>query len=179
VTSTLYGPSFFAGRTHTVVLSASVVVPALVSYLGCRSMVDLGSGQGEWVEAFAALGVDATGVDIAAPEPENRHDLTVPLNLGRRFDLALSLEVGEHLPEPAADTLVDSAVTHADVVVFSAATVGQEGIGHINCQPHEYWHEKFAARGYVMSDPFRPVLAGDDRVSPWYRDNLFMYERAS
>jgi hypothetical protein len=63
-------------------------------------------------------------------------------------------------------------------VVFSAAVVGQEGIGHINCQPHEYWHGKFEERGYVMSDPFRPRLAGNPRVSAWYASNLFLYTKA-
>lgn len=175
----LYGPAFFAGRSHTVALSASVVVPVIVAHLQPRSMLDLGCGEGEWVAAFIDAGVDATGVDIAAPEPQNRHDLTSPLDLGRTFDLVLSIEVGEHLPEAAADTLVESSIRHSDFVVFSAATVGQEGVGHINCQPHEYWHSKFSDRGYVMSDPFRPLLVGDDRVSSWYRNNLFMYERAA
>lgn len=172
----LYGPDFFKGRTETVLMSAAVVVPLIIEYTKPESVLDVGCGQGEWVNAFEELGVMAFGVDIAAPDHLTRHDLIEPLFLGRTFDLVLCLETGEHLPESAADTLVDSCAWHSDTVVFSAAVPGQEGKGHINCQPHEYWHEKFAARGYEMWDPFRPLLAGDHRVSSWYRDNLFLYE---
>lgn len=173
----LYGPDFFEGRTETVLMSAAVVVPLIVKYVRPSSVLDVGCGQGEWVGMFVGEGVDVVlGVDIAESPYVYRHDLTEPLDLGRMFDLVLCLETAEHLPESAADTLVDSCVRHSDTVVFSAAVPGQEGKGHINCQPHEYWHEKFAARGYDMWDPFRPLLAGNHRVSPWYRDNLFLYE---
>ena len=177
----LYGEEFFVGRATTVLMSAAAVVPLIIDYLGPRSVLDIGCGKGEWVHTFVAHGVDeAFGVDISSPEGHRfmKHDLRCPLDLNRDFDLAMCLETGEHLPEDAADTLVDSCTRHAPTVVFSAAVPGQEGTGHINCQPHEYWHEKFAARGYGMSDPFRPHLAGDPRVSPWYANNLFLYERA-
>ena len=116
------------------------------------------------------------GVDIAAPEGERflRHDLTEPLVLERNYDLVLCLETGEHLPEEAADTLVATCVLHSDEVVFGAAVPGQEGKGHINCQPHEYWHEKFKIHGFDVYDAIRPKIQ-DARVSPWYRANIFLY----
>ncbi len=177
----LYGPEFFAGRSPLVVQSASVLVPMIVKHLEPLSVLDVGCGQGEWVSAFQAEGCTAFGVDIAAPTSTGfmRADLTERLDLGLRFDLVLSLETGEHLPEDAADTYVRSLVHHSHHVVFSAAVVGQAGVGHINCQPHEYWHAKFAQHGYTMSDPFRPLLAGDARVSPWYSANTFLYTEAT
>jgi len=174
-----YGPEFFEGRSATVMASADVLVNVLYGLLTPSTVLDVGCGQGEWIEAFRALGVEGLGVDIAAPDGEDflRVDLTQRLALGRVFDLALCLEVGEHLPETSADTLVDTLATHSDTVVFSAAVPGQEGKGHINCQPHEYWHEKFAQRGYATQDVIRPLIAGDWRVSPWYRNNVFLYGR--
>ena len=49
-------------------------------------------------------------------------DLTRPIDIGRTFDLVLCLEVGEHLPEESADTLVSTTcVRHGGDILFSAA----------------------------------------------------------
>jgi hypothetical protein len=50
----------------------------------------------------------------------------------KRFDLAISLEVAEHLPEGSAGALVSTLIEAAPVVVFSAAIKGQSGTNHIN-----------------------------------------------
>lgn len=169
----LYGPEFFVGRSETVTRSAAVVVPVIVELFQPQSVLDLGCGMGEWLEAFGLD--DMQGVDIAAPEPWLHADLRWPLDLERTFDLVLCLETGEHLPESSAWRLVDSIVRHGRTVVFSAAVPGQEGKGHINCQPHEYWHEKFDDRGYAMLDVIRPRLAGRYDVAAWYLANTFAY----
>jgi hypothetical protein len=65
------------------------------------------------------------------------HDLTLPLHAGRTFDLALSLELAEHLPPECAGVLVDSLARLAPAVVFSAAVPFQGGVGHVN----ERWPE--------------------------------------
>lgn len=177
MSATLYGPEFFVGRSETVTLSASVIVPIVRELLDPRSVLDVGCGQGEWLAAFALH--DMLGVDIAAPEGNGflRHDLTEPLDLERRFDLVVCLETAEHLPPDAADNLVESLARHADDILFSAAVPGQEGKGHINCQTHEYWHERFAVYGFEVWDAIRPRVAGDGRVSPWYRTNTFILQR--
>lgn len=139
-----------------------------------RSVMDVGCGKGEWLEAFGLD--DMCGIDIAAPDDLLffRYDLVEPIDMGRYFDLVLSLEVGEHLPASAVQNYVNTLTRHSDTVVFSAAVPGQEGIGHINCQPHEFWHEQFAERGFEVADVIRPRIQ-DHRVSPWYRNNIFAY----
>ena len=175
--SELYGPEFFEGRSDTVILSASVIAPIVRDMLAPRSLLDVGCGMGEWLEVFEIE--DSLGVDISAPDGDRfrRHDLTQPLDLHRTFDLVLSLEVGEHLPEEAAGVLVLSITRHTNTALFSAAVPGQEGKGHINCQPHEYWHELFDFYKFEPLDAIRPLVANDWRVSPWYRDNIFLYVR--
>jgi SAM-dependent methyltransferase len=173
----IYEAEFFAGRSETVTASARVAVPPVCDLLSPQSVLDVGCGQGEWLEEFSKYCPDVFGVDIAAPEPYLRHDLNYPLDLERTFDLVVCLEVGEHLPPAAADVLVDTLSRHSENVLFSAAVPGQEGKGHINCQPHVYWHSKFLARGYLVEDSVRPLIAHPD-VSPWYRDNIFLYVRA-
>ena len=56
-----------------------------------------------------------------APQDFQVQDLRRSFRLERRFDLALCLEVAEHLPAKAADAFVASLVELAPVVVFSAA----------------------------------------------------------
>lgn len=180
MTVDLYGPAFFAGRSETVTRSASVVVPAIMQLLEPESVVDIGCGQGEWVYEFERCGVYyAYGVDISPPDGPafRRHDLTKPLDIGRTFDLILCLETGEHLPESAADTLVNTVAHHANhYVVFGAAVPGQAGTGHINCQPPEWWHAKFATYGFEAQDTLRPLIQ-HPAVSAWYRDNTWVLVR--
>ncbi len=175
-----YDTAFFAGRRDTVMPSASVIAALLDGMLHPTSVLDVGCGQGEFLEA---LGVsDSVGVDVFPNEDTLyasfvQHDLTEPLDLERKFDVVLCLEVGEHLHEEAAGTLVDTIARHGDSVVFSAAVPGQTGYGHVNCQPHEYWHDKFGKRGFECVDDLRPVLRRNPSVKPWYSNNIFRYIR--
>jgi SAM-dependent methyltransferase len=178
-----YGPDFFAKHHAGAERSAQRVLPHVVELLDPRSVVDVGCGSGAWLAEAARLGVeDYLGVDGFTPDaslaiPRERfatHDLTAPLRLDRRFDLALCLEVGEHLPERAADVLVESLAGLAPAVLFSAAVPGQGGDNHVNESWPDYWVERFAARGYIAVDAIRPLVWGADEVAWWYRQNLLL-----
>lgn len=153
---------------------------------GGASILDVGCGQGVWTRRFSQIpGVDqAVGIDGAYVNPDQlvisaadfvAHDLTTPLDLERKFTLSVSLEVGEHLPPDTGPVLVDTLTKHADIVLFSAAIVGQGGEHHVNERPLEYWRGLFAERGYVPLDVIRPKLVGKTEVEPWYRYNSILY----
>jgi hypothetical protein len=89
--------------------------------------------------------------------------------------LAISLEVGEHLPDDRAEAYVDSLVSLSDFVLFSAAIPWQLGIGHVNEQWPEYWQALFAERGYRVLDVIRGQIWNDRYVPIWYRQNLLLY----
>lgn len=164
--------------------SADVVVPLLLDeFPEARRIIDVGCGEGWWTRRFAqAPLVSAVGVDLDAPaEPEPdveflRFDLTQPLVplIDERFDLAVSLEVAEHLPAPRAAGFVKDLCTLAPVVVFSAAIPGQGGTGHLNEQPPAYWAALFKANGFVTSGYLRWRIWDDGRVENWYRQNLLV-----
>jgi SAM-dependent methyltransferase len=149
-----------------------------------RSLVDVGCGTGTWMKAALDAGIqDVFGVDgIAVPAdtflvPRSlfvQQDLTQPWDLGRRFDVALCLEVAEHLDESYAGTLLDVLTAHADKIVFSAACPGQRGQHHVNCRWPDWWQRRFNDRGYVCDDSVRWRIWGNHSIEPWYRQNLFV-----
>jgi SAM-dependent methyltransferase len=168
--------------------SAEVVVPLVQKIVGARSVVDVGCGTGAWLAEFArhgaerVLGLDGEYVDrarllipaerFAATDLDG--DWTPPL-MGGRFDLAVCLEVGEHVRPEASERLVAKLVALAPVVMFSAAIPYQGGEGHINERWPTFWQELFLARGYELVDPVRKRVWSDRRVEPWYQQNLVLY----
>ena len=100
-------------------------------------------------------------------------------NLGD-IDLVVSMEVAEHLPASCADRYVDILCSFTDTVVFSAAVPGQGGTDHVNEQPHEYWIEKFAERGFRfnkrLSFNWRSRWRAKE-VAAWYCNNLMVFSR--
>ena len=183
----LYDDDFFAYISQGSQRSASAVCDVLTPLFdGSASVLDVGCGQGVWTREFLdregvseAIGIDGDYVNrarLAIPEAVFvAHDLTRPLDLGRRFTLALSLEVGEHLPPDAGPTLVGTLVRHSDIVMFSAAIPGQGGESHVNERPLSYWRAEFARHGYVPVDAVRPKLVNRGEVEPWYRYNILLY----
>jgi SAM-dependent methyltransferase len=181
----VYSPAFYRQFDDETSRSARVCVPLIVDLLHPRCVVDVGCGMGQWLREFAAHGVaDYLGIDgphvqaqqlRIAPECFRAHDLTRPLLLDRRFDVALSLEVAEHLPRSQAAAFVELLTKAAPAVVFSAALPLQGGFGHVNEQWPWYWKQLFAARGYVHLDPFRKAIWRDPGVAVYYQQNLFLY----
>lgn len=104
-----------------------------------------------------------------------------PASTDYRWPMVLCLEVAEHLSPTAGDHLIAELCRVSERVVFSAAIPGQGGDGHVNEQWPAYWGERFNAHGFFLSDPWR--LFGDfwedERIEPWYRQNLLMAQPAT
>jgi hypothetical protein len=111
------------------------------------------------------------------PTRFHARDLEHGVGLDRTFDLAICLEVAEHLRKQSATRLVADLASLAPVVVFSAAVPGQGGLHHVNEQWPSYWAALFAGHGYAVADPIRPVIWDDDSVEWWYRQNVLVYSR--
>lgn len=182
-----YPEEFYAYQRHGSLAAARQTVPMLARVLQPAGVLDVGCGAGAWCLAWQEQGVaDITGVDgshmRAAQLLFDAHafreiDVSKPFDLGRQFALVQCLEVAEHLDRSASETLVDSLVAHAPVILFSAAPPGQGGENHLNEQPYGYWRDLFQQRGYVLHDFLRPRLARLKDLEPWYRYNLFLFVR--
>lgn len=170
--------------------SAAALVPFVYDLVRPASVVDVGGGEGWWARSFRMAGAQrALVLDDSAPlatEPESvrvhdgvefawfnavRH---AHWSLEEKFDLAVCLETGEHVPEDTADYLVSFVTAAAPVVLWSAAIPGQGGHGHVNEQWPEYWASLFRARGYACAD-LRNRFWDDETIEPWYRQNLLLF----
>jgi SAM-dependent methyltransferase len=182
---TPYDSAFFDRMRRGMRRSAEILVPIAVELVRPQSVIDVGCGHGVWAKVFAehgvedVFGVDGDYIDKSKLEiPSERFlavDLTAPLELGRRFDLAVSLEVGEHLPESAAATYIESLVALAPAVLFSAAIPRQGGRHHVNEQWPGYWADHFDRHRYRCIDCFRMRLWQLDAIQPWYAQNSLLF----
>ncbi|GHA24508.1 hypothetical protein GCM10007989_20220 [Devosia pacifica] len=102
-------------------------------------------------------------------------DLARPIDHALTADLAISLEVAEHLPASRAKGFVSDLTGIAPAILFSAAVPGQGGVNHINERWQSYWAELFAAHGYRPYDLIRPEIWGDHAIPFWYRQNVLLY----
>ena len=167
--------------------SAAVIVPLVINLIGLpNSVIDVGCGRGSWLAAFKSkgtscvLGVDSpniTGALDISSDTFVPHDLETRIDLQTRFDLAISLEVIEHLPQSCEAFFVADLTKLSDVVLFSGAIPGQGGEQHINEQWQEHWVKLFAAHDYQPVDCLRPLIWDNPLVEWWYAQNIILYAK--
>ena len=179
-----YGERYYAWQKQGASASAEVVLPIVLDLVSPKSMLDVGCGTGAWLRVALEHGIEdvlgfdgGTGELVIPAENFRRVDLEDPLDAGRRFDLAICMEVAEHLVPGRARSLVDDLCRSADVVLFSAAIPGQGAPGpieHLNEGWQSYWAGLFSDLGYATVDAIRPVIWDDSRIAFWYRQNAFI-----
>lgn len=182
-----YGKKFYIKHKKVSVSSAREILPLVLKLVQPMSVVDVGCGLGSWLSVCEELGIeDILGVDgyyldksmLLIPEDKfQAANLSEPLFTGRRFDLAISMEVAEHIPEKYSDEFIDSLVRLAPVILFSAAIPHRGGDGHINEQWQDYWANLFQKRKYAVIDCIRSEVWNNENVAWWYRQNTLLYVR--
>ena len=182
---TKYTCSFFASIEQSTRQSAEEIIPIVVQLVRPESAIDIGCGLGSWLATLQKNGVeDIVGVDgdyvgkdaLQIPqEAFTAKDLSKPLRFNRQFDLALSIEVAEHLPHDCAETFIDSLTQLAPVILFSAAIPFQGGNHHVNEQWPEYWAKLFLDRGYLAIDCIRKKVWQNPNVLYCHSQNVILY----
>jgi SAM-dependent methyltransferase len=183
--NTLYDGDFYARHRDQSIESARIVAPLVMRLATIGSVIDVGCGVGGWLRAFSENGVatvrgldgnyvDRSKLDIPS-ECFSEIDLQQPLHFEGRYDLAVCLEVAEHLDPQVGSELVRALTDVAPLILFSAAVPGQGGIGHVNEQWPAYWRRLFDQHGFRMLDVIRPIVREERRVEWWYRQNIVMF----
>ena len=181
-----YGADFYEWQAEQSYRSAQVMLGMLFSNYRPKSMVDFGAGAGSWLRAARELGVERVlGIEgpwaksiVAASGLEYRfQNMEERVGLTERFDLAMSVEVAEHLPPERSESFVQDLCGAAGLVVFGAAMPHQGGNGHINERLQSFWIGLFEDNGYLCIDFFRPALWFQPNVDPWYVQNTFLFAR--
>jgi SAM-dependent methyltransferase len=185
-----YDDQYHAARLEGSARSAAVIVPMLLElFPSLTSVVDVGCSAGAWLHQFQihgisrVLGLDGADVSPALlqvdPAEFRRVDFCQPIPSLGRFDLAISLEVADCLPQQAAQGFVTSLTRMSDLIVFSAATPGQSLQPGVNERWPNYWIGLFAANRFACFDILRDRLWYDQRINWWYAQNMLVFARGS
>jgi hypothetical protein len=181
-----YTKKFFSIREEGAIMSAKVIVPIIRNLFSPQSVIDVGCGNGTWLYVFSECGIDDfIGIDWGRIDETN---LLIPIDnfiscdlscasysSSRKFDVAISLEVAEHIHSDKADEFIKMLCEFSDIIIFSAAIPNQGGVDHLNEQWQSYWAGKFNNLGYICHDPIRSQIWGNDKVKYWYAQNILVY----
>ena len=184
-----YNDQFYKSLTEGSYNSAKPFVSILSSLsINPKKVVDVGCGRGPWLKAFSDSGTkELVGIDGDWVRQEDMLDkkiefhsidlssTTIENPINKKFDLAMSLEVAEHLKPEQAIPFVNYLIGFSDTILFSAAFSGQGGTDHVNERPHTYWAKVFISNGYLPYDLFRSKVWENQEIDVWYRQNTFLY----
>ena len=176
----------FENRHQSSYAAARTIMNIMTSYIpNATRIIDVGCGVGTFLRASQELGFeliqgldgDWVGEDLLEIPLSNflKVDLNNLPEMNGKFDIALCLEVAEHLEESSATSLVHFLTKKADVVVFSAAIPGQGGNNHFNEQWQSYWEGIFKEFGFTAHDWIRPRIWENTDIPFWYKQNIVVY----
>jgi hypothetical protein len=150
-----------------------------------KSVIEFGCGTGQLLASLMeqdvqVLGVEGSGACLKFAERHRQglsdriiiHDLCrapcLPITSfyePRKADVAISIEVLEHLPEESADTMVKTICDASDLAIVTACPpTGRNPELHLNEKHFSYWVEKFMNQGMelneVVTRSFRTIMRG-------------------
>lgn len=156
-----------------------------------ESIGDFGCGPGWYVAYLRRHGFDAEGYDGNPLVEEissrffgsgfycQRVDLTEELKAEPPFDMVISLEVGEHIPEKYEDVFIQNLTRNSSkYILLSWAVENQAGDGHINCRANEYVISKLRQYGYIHVEAVSAYLRRKC-IHWWFKYSLMFFQSIS
>lgn len=191
--SYIYSREFYENRNALTDYSAKVIITQLSKYLkNVNSVADIGGGIGTFLRNASEIwGVNSKNLILCDGEYVQLDLLQVPkdcfaarnleegINISSKVDLAITLEVAEHLSPTRAESFVEELCSLSEVILFSAAAKGQGGEHHVNERELSYWEKLFEMRGYRAFDCIRPAIQEDKKIPFWYRQNIVLFVKSN
>lgn len=184
----IYNSEFY-NMIAEIIQDEKQIIPYILKRVKPKSIVDFGCGEGRWLmeakrndKNIEVLGLDGYYIDRDRLQISQDEfigiDLRKKIELTKKYDLAISTEVAEHIEEEYADVFVDNLTRAADCILFSAAIPGQGGQHHINEQWQSYWVKKFKNLGYEADFSIRDYFWDNVNINFWRRQNILMFSKS-
>lgn len=147
------------------------------------TIVDFGCGMGNYAKTFLGSGFYCEAYDGNPETPKltdgvgKVQDLSVPFDLGKKFDWVMCLEVGEHIPKEYEAQVIANLDQHVGQgIVLSWAVEGQPGYGHINCRNNDYIKKIFSDLGYVNDVEAEQKLRSAAKFW-WFKKTIMVFRK--
>ncbi len=148
-----------------------------------KTICDVGAGTGQYLQGLQKLGRKVDGFEYSPMGRAFGRLIGVPLGEfdlcnepslpgAAKYDLAYSVEVGEHIPTFLSEQFVKTLTGLAPTVFVTCAQPGQQGHGHINCQPKSFWVDLFAKQGFSFNEEDTKRLLAEFAKFPDLSDYL-------
>lgn len=186
----MYDVNYFKIINEEEQEQAERLAALLIRFYNPASVLDVGSATGVYLKPFLTAGITVNGVDYS-PSAVDREVLQIPRKLikkrdittqpiGLKADLTLCIEVLEHIEEQQASIAIHHLCQTAKIIFFTAAQPGQGGVGHVNCQPKDYWADLFSTEGFVrdyQDEAYITVIMQNGYHLGWLTNNLMVFKK--
>lgn len=141
----------------------SNIAKRIVQDFNPKTVIDFGCAYGYLVKALRDLGVDAWGIDISsyaiskADENVKKylrvHSVLekLPNDLYEKFDMAICIEMIEHLYESDGLRALENISNYSDTILLSSTSRDFMEETHFNVQQNEYWAEKMSKLSFYKA----------------------------
>ncbi len=183
--------AFTAQESEVQCFSKALADGIFIQSLPKTLMLDLGCGQGRYVEYWRDANRKVIGVDspvvVSAAAVEGiglmPGDLATPfLEIAWgviHHSTVVCLEVGEHIPIEFESVFLDNICRYASTLFLSWAVPGQGGLRHVNERPNEYIIAQVEKRGLKFCRTDTDWLRERVKNDPchWFKNTVMVYRR--
>ena len=161
----------------------------IMKYLKPKSVIDFGCGSGDILAPFEKKGLEVLGIDASTAvqdylkiKKENflSFDLREEFYPDKKYDLAIAVEVGEHIEKEYDEMFMDNLCRASNRVLWTA-DIGKPSRYHPNPQYPNYWMVKFFRRGFRedkgMTDSLKLATGKIKDIKDKYIDRLVLYRK--